>query len=173
MDRSIIREIGFRDWLWRKGMRQFYRHLLKRPHLMDLPTGNRFALPIWSAFASEVFVSRSNVDWGSEALLCRLIRGRGAFLDVGANIGYYSVYMQPVVEQVFAFEPDPYARLHLNANVGSLPRISVVSCAVGPETTVARFVRSGRTQLSRLASQRDSVLMCQWSQSMILSATGR
>lgn len=151
MDRAFIREIGITDWVWRTLQRQLHKRVLCRAHSIVLPTGNRFDLPLCSAFASEVFLTRANVDWGSEALLSRLVRGRGAFLDVGANIGYYSAYMEPLVDAVYAFEPDPHARSHLIANVGPLAKVSVVSSAVGAETSTVWFVQAVRTEVSHIA----------------------
>lgn len=150
MDRAFILEIGLKNWIWRYASRQFNKRILRRSHRIRLPTGNELLLPRCSAFGTEVFVTESNVDWGSEALLCRLIEGQGVFLDIGANIGYYSLYLEPLVEQVFAFEPDSTARMHLLSNVGSRSKVSVVSCAIGAETSTARFVQAGRSELSHL-----------------------
>ena len=152
MNRAFIRETGLWPWLWRTAQRQFFKRILRRTHSIRLPTGNRFLLPIDSFSATEVFVAGSNIDWGSEALLARLVDGKGAFLDVGANIGYYSVYFEPLVEQVFAFEPDPRARRHLFANVGSLPKVEVVTYAVGPETGTARFTQTRQSEVSHIAA---------------------
>lgn len=74
------------------------------------------------------------------------------FLDVGANIGYYSVYFEPLVERVVAFEPDPHARRHLLANVAGLPKVEVVSYAAGPETGIVRFTQSSSSEVSHIAN---------------------
>jgi hypothetical protein len=67
------------------------------------------------------FVTNADVDWGSEQLLFRLLSGKGAFLDVGAHIGYYSLYMLPRVETVDAFEPDPRVRALLEKTSARSP----------------------------------------------------
>lgn len=153
MNSNFLREVGLRNWLWRQFLRQFHKRVLGRPHVLRLPTGNGIRLPACSAFASEVFITHANVDWGSEALFFRMLAGRGAFLDVGANIGYYSLYMEPAVDHVFAFEPDSRARSHLMANVADSPKISVISCAVGRETGTADFVQSPCSEISHLAGE--------------------
>ncbi|WP_374587775.1 FkbM family methyltransferase [Novosphingobium sp.] len=153
MLRDFIRETGVKSWVWRQLQRQFHKRILRRTHFLRLPTGNRIGLPPDSSFASEVFITRANVDWGCEALFCRMIVGQGAFMDVGANIGYYSLYMEPFVEQVFAFEPDARACSQLIANVGGLSQISVISCAVGKETGTATFVQSPRSEISHLGRE--------------------
>lgn len=150
MDRAFILEIGLSNWIWRYTVRQFSKRILRRHQCIRLPTGNELLLPRCSAFGTEVFVTRANVDWGSEALLCRLVKGQGVFLDIGANIGYYAVYLEPLVERVFAFEPDSTARRHLHSNVGSFSKISVVSCAIGAETSTAKFVQARRSELSHV-----------------------
>lgn len=151
MDRAFIHEIGWRNWICRYAMRQFFKRILRRSQIIRLPTGNELLLPRCSAYATEVFVTRANVDWGSEALLCRLLKGGGAFLDIGANIGYYSAYLEPFVQEVFAFEPDSTARMHLLSNVRKLSKVTLVSCAIGAETSTAKFVQAGRSELSHLA----------------------
>ena len=107
-------------------------------------------LPISSRFASEVFVTGAKVDWGSEKLLNDVIDGHGAFLDVGANIGYYSLYIVPKVPAVYSFEPDPRARKSLEANVSANPKITVVPAAVGASRGEALFVLAEGSETSHL-----------------------
>jgi FkbM family methyltransferase len=53
----------------------------------------------------------------------------GAFLDVGAHIGYYAVMAASFVPEVYAFEPDPRTIPLLRA--ATRDRASVVEAAVG------------------------------------------
>ena len=117
----FIRDVGPLRWAWRTARRQFYKRILCRDHRMQLPTGQWMTLPIVDHFASEAFITNADVDWGSEQLLFSLLGGKGAFLDIGAHIGYYSLYMLPRVEAVYAFEPDPRVRALLEKTSARSP----------------------------------------------------
>jgi FkbM family methyltransferase len=70
------------------------------------------------------------------SLLLELLRPGDVFVDVGANIGYFSVLAASVVGEqgaVFAFEPDPdnYRLLLANSALNALqPRITPVQAAL-------------------------------------------
>lgn len=67
-------------------------HIFSRqPFRFRLPTGLSMNLPEDSFFGRDVYVTNADVDWGSEALFSRYLDLQGDFIDVGANIGYYSV----------------------------------------------------------------------------------
>jgi FkbM family methyltransferase len=119
---------------------------------MRLPTGEWITLPLSSHFASEVFVTGADVDWGSEKLFNLVIDGHGAFLDVGANIGYYSLYLLPKVSAVYSFEPDPRARKSLEVNASGKPKITVVPSAIGAKKGEALFVLDESSETSHLAT---------------------
>lgn len=90
------------------------------------------------------FVSRRLREEGvwepyETALLLELLRPGDVFVDVGANIGYFSVLAASVVGEqgaVFAFEPDPanYYLLEANAALNNLQhRITSVKAALSDE----------------------------------------
>ena len=67
-------------------------HIFSRqPFRFRLPTGLSMTLPKDSFSGRDVYVTNADVDWGSEALFSRYLDLQGDFIDVGANIGYYSV----------------------------------------------------------------------------------
>jgi FkbM family methyltransferase len=65
--------------------------------------------------------------------------GPGVFLDVGANIGAYSVVLSSLFAQVIAFEPNPIVANILRANVAQnrCLNVTVVEKALGAEATKA------------------------------------
>lgn len=150
---AFIREVGLLRWLVRSAIRQFYKRIARRDHAMQLPTGEWMTLPIADHFASEAFITRADIDWGSESLLFSLLEGKGAFLDVGAHIGYYSLYMLPRVLHVFAFEPDPRVRALLEKNVSGRGSIEVISSAVGAAQGRALFTLEGDSEISHLSKE--------------------
>lgn len=74
---------------------------------------------------------------------------RGVFIDVGANIGYHSLYLacaRPSA-RVVAFEPNPHVRAQLCANLraSGCTNVEVHGCALGDRAgTVAFFAQDGR-----------------------------
>ena len=147
---GFIREVGPFRWAFRTALRQAYKRVLKRNHRMRLPTGEWMTLPVASRFATEAYVTGGDVDWGSERLLAALMDGTGAFLDIGANIGYYSLYCAPLTSAVYSFEPDPRVRQTLEHNVSGNPGIHVVTCAVGAATGRAKFALEREAEVSHL-----------------------
>lgn len=147
---DFIREVGAFRWLRRTFLRQFSKRILRRDSTIVLPTGLRMTLPKASKFASEVFITNCHVDWGSEELFSNHLNPSGVVLDVGANVGYYSLYLLPKVADVHAFEPDPRALVALRANVGGHPNAHVHCMAVSNRRGKARFTLAQDSEVSRL-----------------------
>jgi len=99
------------------------------------------------------FVSRRLREEGvwepyETALLLQLLRPADVFVDVGANLGYFSVLAASVVGDqgaVFAFEPDPsnFRLLEENAELNNLQhRITAVQAALSDEAEQGRLFLS-------------------------------
>lgn len=151
VNRAFIREVGLPQWVFRTTIRQYYKRVLKREHRMRLPTGEWMTLPVASKFATEAYITQANVDWGSEKLLNAILDGKGVFLDVGANIGYYSLYFAPRASAIYSFEPDPRACLSLEQNAKE-KKIEVIPCAVGSSEGKACFVLEKNAEVSHLSA---------------------
>ena len=156
MNRDFIKEVGPVKWFAKTLQRQFFKRIWRRDHYMKLPSGEQFLLPISSKFASEAYTTQGNVDWGSEALLYKLLQGKGVFLDIGANIGYYSVYMTPKAGRIYSFEPDPRVYEMLKKNVKDRSNISIVSKAVGKENATGNFTLESDGEVSHLSRNADN-----------------
>jgi len=68
--------------------------------------------------------------------------GRGLFVDVGAYVGFYSVFAAKRGWRVLAFEPNPVSLVLLKYNVmmnGVVDLVDVVGKAVGERTDVAEL----------------------------------
>jgi len=151
MNTAFIKEVGPLRWAYRTAIRQFHKRILGRDQRMRLPTGEIITLPISDHSATETFITNANIDWGTEALLFSLLQRRGAFIDVGAHIGYYSLYMLPYVTAVYAFEPDPRVRVFLEKNLAGKPNAEVLPLAVSSAPGKARFTLEGNTDVSHLS----------------------
>lgn len=82
-------------------------------------------------------------------LISQLLRPGDVVLDIGANIGYYSVLAGKIVGKrgrVFAFEPDPYTygKLCQNVRINRLQDVvKPLEKAVGERTSRSRLFLSG------------------------------
>ena len=130
---SFVRQVGVSRWMVRYGTLQFRKRVLKRDSSLRLPTGLRIALPRHSGNATEIYVTNANTDWGAEAIFARFADPARDFLDIGSHIGYYAVYIAPLVRRAYAFEPRlenlPYLRenARLASNIESV-EMAVSSC---------------------------------------------
>lgn len=152
---DFIRDVGLFNWVVRTVVRQFNKRILRRAHFMRLPTGDQFRIPRVSQFGSEAYVTNADVDWGAEALLYKMLEGRGCFLDIGANIGYYSIYMRQKATRVFAFEPDPRMLQGLEYNIRDHPSVELVVAAVGETDGTASFTLAEHGELSHFSCDGD------------------
>ena len=117
---------------------------------MRLPTGLQFTIPRWSRGGSEVYVTNCNVDWGSEELLAQYLDTSGSFIDIGANIGYYSIYMAPCVKSVYAFEPNSRVLPALRANSLVAKNITVIAKAVAAFDGITGFQQERDSEVSHV-----------------------
>lgn len=151
IDLNFLREVGVTRFFSRTLYRQFYKRVLRKDQRMRLPTGDMLLLPRTSRFASEAFVTGADVDWGSEKLFFMLANRSLAFLDIGANIGYYALYMRPGVSFVYAFEPDPRMFELLTAAIAEHRNVLAVPNAVGKVAGKAKFTLESGGEVSHLA----------------------
>jgi len=77
--------------------------------------------------------------------LRRLVKSKMVILDIGANIGFYSVLFAKLVGEqgkVIAFEPEDNNFAHLVGNVRRFSHVEVHNMAVGEASGKLRFYRS-------------------------------
>jgi FkbM family methyltransferase len=148
---EFVKEVGTYRWMRRTAVRQFSKRVLRKDNTVVLPTGLRMRLPMASKFASEVFITGSKVDWGSEEVFANHLDASEVVLDVGANIGYYSLYMLPRVRAVHAFEPDPRVLPVLRSNLAAHQNAHVHSLAVGKHIGMSSFILEPNSEVSHLA----------------------
>lgn len=89
---------------------------------------------------------------GGEVLLKKMLTGRGVFLDIGAHIGYYSLYFLPIATAIYSFEPDPRVRVHLEANLKGKTKVEIVPSAVGAAAGKASFTQEADAAFSHLTA---------------------
>ena len=93
------------------------------------------------------------------AFVLHLLRPGDLFVDVGANIGSYTVLASAVCgAHSIAVEPDPETMLFLERNIeanGIGDRVTLVESALGAESGTARFT-VGRDTMNRVATESDA-----------------
>ena len=78
------------------------------------------------------------------ALLPALVRNGDSVVDVGANIGFYTLRLAQLVGpagRVTAFEPMPYAleRIHANLQLNGASQVTVVACAASDTDAIVEL----------------------------------
>jgi FkbM family methyltransferase len=147
---EYIRRVGIFKWIYKTFIRQFHKRVFRRPHVIRLPSGAVFRRPLESHLASEVYVSGADIDNGSEALFYALLPVDACMYDVGANVGYYSVYMSPKVSRCYAFEPDPRSAELLRLAIVNYTKVVHVPCAVSSSCGEATFYQHSQMEVSGL-----------------------
>ena len=136
--RPYARRVGYIACYWRTAVRQFNKRVLRRDLEITLPTGLRLNLPKESHYASVIWVTQALTDDGCEQLLLRALRPEAEMIDVGAHLGYYSLWCSPRVRRVHAFEPDPRNLEWLETNARRALNVTIIRSAVSDFTgTVA------------------------------------
>lgn len=153
MNLEFILSVGIASWFIRTAARQFNKRVLGRGIRMTLPSGTVFSIPKESRIGSAVFVTDADVDWGSEALLARLASRDTGFIDVGANIGYYSAYMASGFSFVYAFEPDNRAYRYLSLLERSLPNLKTFNVAASDTDGAGSLIYGPCSDVSALGNE--------------------
>ena len=151
----FAKEVGYCRYFARRILWKLNARLFRRTLMFPLATGRAFPLPPDNFFASDVFVSRGNVDWNCEYLLAKYLASAekpGAFLDVGAHIGYYSALMSPLVRSCYSFEPDGRNMERLRLALGGCDNVEIIPKAVADSVGTAFLDVSAESSISHLAA---------------------
>jgi FkbM family methyltransferase len=155
MNWHFARTVGLPKFFLRQLLLRLHNFFARQPLRIRLPTGLSMNLPEDSFFGRDVYVTNADVDWGSEALFSRHLDLQGDFIDVGANIGYYSVYVAPVVRRVFSFDPDPRNHAPLAASSRESSNIIVQERALSSSSGEMKLELGDESSVSRLATNQD------------------
>lgn len=98
-----------------------------------------------------ILLTPSRFDEAERALLRKRLHEGFRFVDVGANVGLYSVFVAanaPSGARVLAFEPQPGVkeRLLFNLRINRFSQVTHVDAAIGDKTGMARFARGGKNR---------------------------
>ena len=156
-DWRLAQEVGYYKFFYRYPIRQICKRIFRIDNTIKLKNGIVMELPRNSRFGTEVFLNNGSVDWGSEEYLIQHLEENKTFLDVGANIGYYSLLAAPYCRSVYAFEPDPRSITALQKNALKVDNIIIVQEAVYSEVGEMQFNIAGPPEFSHLKKTSETV----------------
>jgi FkbM family methyltransferase len=149
-NRSRKGDAVLRALLWQVSKRLTGRHL-------DLPVFGGLILRCYpnSTSASAMIYSGGMADYDEMNFIRRYLRPGDGFIDIGANIGVYTLLAASIVGErgrVESFEPGIQAveRLRENVQMNRLSQVTIHPVAVGERTEIVRF-QSGRDTTNRMA----------------------
>ena len=145
--RAIARAIGY----------QVRARVLGRPTVARLGERGRIMVRLHDTGSSQV-VYGSPPNFDEMTMWSRLLEPGDLFLDVGANVGVYSLWAADLGAEVWSFEPLEEARsqLHENAALSGLD-LRVFDVALGAEPGEVRFTTDLGTS-NRLTLDPDSTV---------------
>jgi len=113
----------------------------------ELPNGLRIEFDLsksLDAFMYDYLSRNDHYEREVESILSKLVTKETTFIDVGANIGYFTVFCSPLAKTVYAFEPvrGTFERLSNNINLNHLENVRAFQLAVSRERTRLRFFES-------------------------------
>lgn len=154
-DHPLTCDAPLRAWL-RFGQWQV-RSRLRSEVLVDWVGGQRLAVRHGMTGATgNIYVGLH--EFFDMMVPLHFLRRGDLFLDVGANVGTYTVLASGVCgAETIAFEPDPETQVRLKRNLevnGLDQRVRVLACAVGAERNEVAFT-IGLDTVNRLASAGD------------------
>jgi FkbM family methyltransferase len=82
-------------------------------------------------------------------------------IDLGANIGEYTVKMADAAREVIAFEPDPWALEELRASVAGRDNVRIIAAAAGIEDGVVHFYRHADFEADRVLNSQSGTLIAE------------
>lgn len=123
---------------------QMWKRVTGRPVDLMLEGGVRLRCHTDSASASLMLYCAGLPDYHEMLFMRRYLRPGDGFIDVGANVGVYTLYAAALVgrcARIESFEPAPKAvrRLRENLKLNGLENVRVCETAVAAESGVVSF----------------------------------
>jgi len=126
---------------------QFYKRVFRRPLMVQVEGCRLFRILPDSKFASMVYYNRLP-EWSEMRFLLRCLRKGDGFVDIGANVGFYSVLASVVIEasHLWLIEANPknVSVIHDQLTLNGLGEAHVFPCALGANEGTVSFVANDR-----------------------------
>jgi FkbM family methyltransferase len=114
-------------------------------------------------YCDRTVLGRGRLPEASErALITPVLFPEMVFVDIGANVGVYSLYISSRTQgraRVMAFEPHPrsFVKLEFNCAINGFMNISCINAAVGPQEGEALLFADGGGNSGGASLRRDAV----------------
>lgn len=138
---------------------QVWRRSTRRPLIVQLPDRSLLKCPVWSQITS-AWVAGGFHEYADTMFFLGLIRPDDFFVDVGANIGFYTLIARRLGAAVLAVEPHPLAAAAIVASLALNPSdkyVEVLQCALSDRAGVG-VLTTDRENENRLTVRNEKVL---------------
>ncbi len=126
---------------------QLSKNISKKPVIVPVGNNRRFKVVCDSKFSSLVIYNRLP-DWNEMNFLLRFLRPEDVFVDIGANVGFYTVLASTIIfeQPIIAVEANPRNVIILREQVAlnHLSNVRVFETALGSTEGVLMFEDSSR-----------------------------
>jgi FkbM family methyltransferase len=135
----------------------FFRHIFRREFLIAKESryGSQLKFKTEDAVGRHIF-KNSDYEKDLSDFICRhvLFEEGDIALDIGANIGWYSLLLNNLMPekcQILAFEPDPlnYELLLFNLKLNNASKVLAINCALSEKDEVKKLYRYSSRNLGR------------------------
>lgn len=138
---------------------QLYKRAVAKPLKIKLFNGKHIRLypdcPISSQFFYTPIPDRKEIE------LLRTVARGAIFIDIGANIGAYSVMLSDLTAKIIAFEPDETSYHRLRDNLSSNTNASVEKMALSSYQGQGQFSNSKASPTNRLLGPHEKGVLVQ------------
>jgi FkbM family methyltransferase len=124
--------------------------------IFEIENSTKLIIPANSSYGSLLIYSAGTIDYNESSIIKKLLRHDDIFIDIGANIGYYTLLASSLINSgsIFAFEPN-HKLCKLIEQSLMLSEVSkdiyrVLPTAVGSKNGFAQFVIEDQSELSHL-----------------------
>lgn len=134
-------------WAYREQLFDFYKSVGKFRPVVQLPVGLRLTVDLRDEGVGRPIFLNEQYEPAETLFLTQELRQGGVFVDIGANIGYFTTLASRLVGpggRVIAFEPDPdhCELLRRNLQLNAACNVIVRNEALGDERQTGRLFRS-------------------------------
>ena len=105
------------------------------------------------------------VDWEEFNLIRDLVKEKDYCLDIGANMGFYTIWFSKYTKKILSFEPDKknFQRLYQNLRINELDKFIVsYNIALGAEERLVQFTNNmdGENHISLSENENTEKVQC-------------
>lgn len=135
-----------------------YQRFIKRDVILTISVQSKLIVPVNSSYGSILIYTNQTSDYNETQLLKRILKQNDVFIDVGANIGYFTMLAASLIKtgKIIAFEPNTslLSNIQQSLTISNIPKelYSLEASAVGATNGYANFIIEPESELSHLSA---------------------